>query len=228
MFVSNWLDILAIVWFLACWIGYSIYSAARIENGKSVRGALKQYQLRWMQYLTRRDVRIADSMSLMSLRQNGNFFASTTMLLVAGLVSMLGISEKAISVLATIPFSAEVTPVFWSIKIGILIAIMVYAFFKFVWGILLINFATVMAGGAPVPSEADDVRNRYAEKVSKILTVASTTINHGIRAYFYGFSALSWVIHPVLFMVTATLITSVLYRREFHSDIMRIMWDDLD
>jgi uncharacterized membrane protein len=228
MVIPYWLDILAIIWFLTCWIGYTAYSASRIENGASVRGALKHYQLRWMQYLTRRDVRIADSMSLMSLRQNGNFFASTTILLVAGLISMLGIADKAAAILATIPYAAEVTPILWSIKIGFLIATMVYAFFKFVWGILLINFATVMAGGAPVPSEEDDVRNKYAEKVAKMLTVASTTINYGLRAYFYGFAVLSWLIHPVLFIVVASLITLVLYRREFHSDIMHIMWDDLD
>ena len=76
------------------------------------------------------------------------------MLILAGLITVLGSTEKAIHLIEGLPFSAPTDRSKWEIKVIILIFVFVYAFFKFTWSLRQYGFVTIMVGGTPTPCEA--------------------------------------------------------------------------
>jgi uncharacterized membrane protein len=53
--------------------------------------------------------------------------------------------------------------------------------------------------------------------------MAAREMNRGLRAYYFSIAALSWFVSPLLFMISTGIIVVVLYRREFHSEIVYIL-----
>jgi uncharacterized membrane protein len=62
-----------------------------------------------------------------------------------------------------------------------------------------------------------DSRGRHAEAMCRVVALAGESFNYGIRAYYFSMAALSWFLHPLVFIVSSAWVTFVLYRREFHS-----------
>jgi uncharacterized membrane protein len=97
-----------------------------------------------------------------------------------------------------------------------LIYIFVYAFFKFTWSAWQFSATSILVGGTPPPSDSSEAK-RYAEAMCRIVALAGESFNYGIRAYYFSMAALSWFIHPLIFIISSAWVTVVLYRREFHS-----------
>ena len=53
--------------------------------------------------------------------------------------------------------------------------------------------------------------------------MAANQFNYGLRAYYFGMATLAWFINPWFFMLVSTGVVVVLYRREFHSDVLEVM-----
>ncbi|HBC06202.1 MAG TPA: hypothetical protein DC046_01310, partial [Rhodospirillaceae bacterium] len=84
------LDALALAWFLA---GATLYTtlADQIAWGKRPMAVvLHDYRLRWMERMLERDNRMADVQIVNSYIRSGSLFISTTLLVLAGIVALLG------------------------------------------------------------------------------------------------------------------------------------------
>lgn len=53
--------------------------------------------------------------------------------------------------------------------------------------------------------------------------MAANQFNFGLRAYYFGMATLAWFIHPWFFMLVTAGVVLILYRREFHSDVLEVM-----
>ena len=105
----------------------------------------------------------------------------------------------------------------------VLLALFVYAFFKFTWSMRLYNFVAVMIGSAPMPEDSKvspAAREALVLHSSKICNQAGDAFNLGLRSYYYALAVIAWFIHPTALLVTSTLVVLVLYRREFRSDAL--------
>lgn len=107
--VANWLNLLALVWFLICFKGYMFYARKRSYDTACLASMLHMYRKEWMLRMLNRDVRIADTTAIANLERGVSFFASTTMLILAGLMTILGSTQRAIDVVADIPFAFHAT-----------------------------------------------------------------------------------------------------------------------
>jgi uncharacterized membrane protein len=56
-----------------------------------------------------------------------------------------------------------------------------------------------------------------------VLSLAANQFNFGLRSYYFGMAMLTWFISPWLFMVVSVGVVLILYRREFHSDVLEVM-----
>jgi uncharacterized membrane protein len=74
-----------------------------------------------------------DAILLGSLGQGNAFFASTSAIAVGGLAATMGSGEKVQAMLGRLPYVAPATPFIWETKQLLILAILVYAFFKFAW-----------------------------------------------------------------------------------------------
>jgi uncharacterized membrane protein len=172
----------------------------------------------WMRQMVLRDNRVADVNILRNLLQGVSFFASTTLLIMVGLLTILGSSDRAIEIVRALPFAEKTTLVQWELKLLVLGVIFVHAFFKFTWALRQFNYCSVLIGAAPKSAD-----NAYAQRAAEVSTNASKDFNQGLRAYYFSLAALGWFIHPWVFVAAATLVTAVLYLREHYSTALKIL-----
>lgn len=222
-------DIISLIWFIAVWIGYTWYTDRGARRVRSLRAVMYAHRHEWMQRMVERDNRIVDANIVGNLLQSVSFFASTTLLIVVGLMTLLGSTDKAILLIRVLPFTTKMTLVQWEFKLLVMIVIFVYAFFKFTWALRQFNYCSVLIGAAPnligaAPNPATRIADEtYVRRAAQVSTLASKDFNQGLRAYYFSLAALGWFINPWLFIGATTLVVGVLYWREYHSTTLKIL-----
>jgi len=222
-FSANWVNLLALFWFLLCFKGYNAYTRKRARDTYCLASLMHQYRLHWMTQMLNRDVRIADTTVIANLERSVSFFASSTMLILAGLMTVLGSTEKAIDVVSDIPFAAAATKGEWELKLLLMIGLFVYAFFKFTWSLRQYGFTSVMMGAAPLPTEqaSDQERKAHANRLGVMSSMAANNFNLGLRTFYFSMAVLGWFVNPWLFMALTAGVVFILYRREFKSSTLQ-------
>jgi uncharacterized membrane protein len=218
--------LLAVLWFVICWAGYTRYAQAKGRTTPCLASVLHLYREDWMRRMLLRDNRIADANVIGNLERNASFFASSTPIILAGILTVLGASDRAVSLLADLPFVQAASREMSEVKLLCLGVVFVYAFFTFSWCMRQYNFAAVLVGSAPMIGErhvTEQERRAFAERTARVISMAANQFNQGLRAYYFGMATLAWFINPWFFMLVSTGVVIVLYRREFHSDVLEVM-----
>ena len=218
------LDYVAFVWFLGSWISYQRFTAWAAARGRpSLMSVMSGYRRDWWQGMVSRELRIVDAAILTNLSNSSAFFASTTLLILGGLIALLGTSDRVMAIVSDLPFSAHADQVMWEYKIFLLLAIFVYAFFKFTWSLRQHNLCSVLVGAAP-SRQTDPVElASFVTRSAHLASLASNTFNYGLRAYYFGMAALAWFLNSWIFMAVTTFVVAILYFREFHSGALKVL-----
>jgi uncharacterized membrane protein len=66
---------------------------------------------------------------------------------------------------------------------------------------------------------------QYADRAAAMVGAAAETFNDGLRAYYFSFAALAWFVSPVAMVLGTLAVAAILYGREFHSDVLRVLRD---
>jgi len=226
---SNLLNFFAMAFFLVCFRGYLYYTALRAEDTPCLSYALHRLRKQWIRMAMTRDNRIADTNIIATLERNVSFFASSSLLVLAGLVTLMNSSDAVLGMLDDLPFSDQSTRGEWEMKVLLLVGLFVYGFFKFTWSLRQFGMVSVMMGGAPErslnPSETE--MEKHIDCISKMASKASGNFNNGLRSYYFSMAGLGWFINAWLLMALSVFVVFILYRREFKSDTLTIMMDDL-
>lgn len=223
---SLWLNLLAFCWFMTCWVGYTKYAWHRGRDTACLASVLHLYRKDWMSRLLLREQRIADASLISNLERNTSFFASSTLLILAGLITVMGATDQAQNLLRDLPFVTQVSREISEIKLLIMLGIFVYAFFTFSWAMRQYNFASVLFGSAPLVGEKnvnETERKAFSSRAAKVLSMAAHSFNLGLRSYYFALAMLSWFINPLVFIVITTGVVYVLYRREFKSTVLGVL-----
>lgn len=215
-------DLVGLFWFLILWIGYTQYADRFARRERSLRAVMHRHRLQWMRSMLVRENRMVDAGIVANLQQSVSFFASATLLILAGLMTLLGASEKAIVLIREVSFATQPTLFLWELKLLVLIVIFVHAFFKFTWALRQFNYCSVLIGAAPRPVESGGA-DAYAARAAEVSTRASKDFNQGLRAYYLSLAALGWFVNAWVFMLATTLVIGVLYWREYHSAALRVL-----
>jgi uncharacterized membrane protein len=164
--------------------------------------------------------------------QNGTaFFASTTIFAIGGCFALLGATDKVDAIFRDLPFAFHGGRSAYELKVGGLIAIFGYSFFKFGWSYRLFNYCTILFGGLPMVDAArrDPAAAEAAgERVVAMNIEAARNFNAGLRAIFLSIGYLGWFVSPYLFILTTAGIVIVLVRRQFYSEARLAVLERLD
>jgi uncharacterized membrane protein len=220
--ITSYYDIFAVSCILVIWAGYGFYSERNGAAGSNLIGGMAAQRRVWMQRMLQRDNRMVDIQIVGALLRSGRFFASTAILVVAGLLAVVGSTERAIALAMDLPFVLEVSRAMWEAKLLFMMFIFIYAFFKFVWSNRQYNYCAILIGAAPPASEATVGGDGAGDDIAALATLAAKHANRGIRAYYFGLAVLGWFVHPLLMVAAAILVLLVLYRREFKSRTMHL------
>jgi uncharacterized membrane protein len=221
-----WIDWVALVVFFGGWAGYAWFARDRALTRPSILAATNRVRLQWMLQTTYREVRVLDGAVVQSLSTSPSFFASTTVLIIGGLLAVLGTSDKASELVREIPFAASASVLIFDMKVILLLIVFVYAFFRFTWSMRQYTFGALLVASAPEASQfaAQGLsREAFANKAGRVVGMAAETFNDGLRAYYMSFAAVGWFFSPVMFMLSTAGVIYILFQREFHSDVLGVL-----
>ena len=141
---QNALDIVAVIWFIGCWMGYTLFARRAAKKRNSLSSVLYRYRMEWVKKLTRSGMSEVDAELLASLEKQVTFLASTSPLILASLVTVLGTASEMLMNLSSLRFVTEVPLEIVQLKLLVLIFIFVYAFFTFTWSIRQYGFCFIL------------------------------------------------------------------------------------
>lgn len=220
----SWVDILALGWFSLVWSGYTLYAKRKAKVVSCLSFEMRRKRNHWMQQMMRRDNKMADVGLISTLERNVSFFASSCLLILAGLLTVLTSSERLSHVLSgLIPWSVQ-SETQIQVKILLLAFIYVFGFFQFTWSLRQYGFGGVLIGAAPDGKGlTDEEQLLYANRTAKVIDQAGHSFNYGLRAIYFSLAALTWFIDAWIFMVVTVLVVLILKQREFHSKILKAL-----
>lgn len=208
----------------AIWFGYTYYADTSNAARKNLLGGMTENRRDWMRQMLHRDNRMVDIQIMHALMRSGRFFASTAILIIAGLLAVIGATDRAVALAMDLPFAVNTSRTVWEAKLLVLVLVFVYAFFKFVWSGRQYNYCAIMIGAAPAPADVTERDMALGDTIAAMATLAARHANRGVRAYYFGLAALGWFVHPLVMIGAVVWVVLVLYRREFRSRTMRLAW----
>jgi uncharacterized membrane protein len=226
--ILPWADWLALVCFLFLWVGYAWFARVRSLQRSSLLVTTNRYRAYWMRQATARDPRMLDGLITQTLSQTPTFFSSTSILVIGGLFALLGTTDKAAEFMSEIPFAQRTTLAVFEFKVLVLVAIFVYAFFRFSWCMRQYTFVALVIGAMPPPEDFEAGkfdRKLYADRAAAMVGAAAETFNDGLRAYYFSFAALAWFVSPLAMVIGTLIVIAILYSREFYSEVLFILRD---
>lgn len=220
-------DVLATAWLFLCWVGYSWFARRRAKTAYCLSSVLHQYRKQWVLRMLRRENRMGDVAIIANLERNASFLASTSILVIAGLVTAVASTDKIHSLLVDLPFARTgFSALQLQFKILLLLFVHVYAFFTFTWSLRQYGFCAILLGATPMHDEEmakTDAGKNFAFHVAKVIDQAGHSYNYGLRAYYFSLAILIWIFHTGLYLVVVACVVVILYAREFHSKTLRTM-----
>lgn len=219
-------DAVAFIWFFSIWFGYARFSRKRAKNHHCLSSILCTLRVEWMNAVVYKEQHIADAALIGNVERTVTFFASSTIFVLAGVLTVTASNDAFVRVLHELPFTVEQSHSLVLLKLGGLSMIMVYAFFKFTWAVRKFGFVSILLGMAPSVSKAtvgEEEKARFAVNTAKIIDQAGHEYNYGLRAYYFALGYLCWFVSPWLLIVAAVIVTGILYRREYHSRVLRAL-----
>ena len=218
-------DWLALIAFFAGWVGYAAFARRASKRQNSILGLTNRARHAWMLRATDRENRVFDGIVTQSMSSSPSFFASTTILIIGGLLAVLGAADKAEELARELPFTARTSALVFDLKVALLTAIFVFAFFRFTWSIRQYSFGALLLGAAPQREApwTEAQRHAFADRAGGVMALAAESFNDGLRAYYLAFAAVAWFVSPWAFLAGTAAVITVLYRREFHSDVLALL-----
>lgn len=203
----------ALLFLLAPALGWLIEHPPR--SRPSVTTMMAQYRRDWMARFAERDNRIFDSQILASLRQGTNFFASTSILAIGGVLALVGNTDRLSDLAADL--TDETAPdVLWEVKLLTVALFLAAGFLRFVWANRVFGYCAVVMGAVP-NDPADPDAARLAARAAELNIRAALNFNRGLRAVYFALGALAWLLGPLPLLIATLAVSWVVWSREFAS-----------
>ncbi|MFT5260493.1 MAG: putative membrane protein [Saprospiraceae bacterium] len=215
------LDCIVVITFLSLWASYHLYSRRMASKRDSLSNAMKAHRVAAISNVMQSETKITGAFILSNIDRNVSFFASTALLILAGLVGALAKAELIELFINNLPlaYTLNVNQIY--LRLLLLIGIFVYAYFTLTWSLRQSSFASVMVGAGA--NNGTDQARSYSHLTAKVMDISAHSANQGLRAYYFSLAAITWLYHPVAFMIAYLLVVFVLYRREFNSKTVRLL-----
>ena len=113
MTLADWL---ALAGFFIAWISYAMFARRRTATVGSLLAYTNRYRLLWMMQTTNRENRVVDAVVVQNLSTSPSFFASTTILIIGGLLAVLG-TQGAADLVKEFPFATITSAFVFDLKL---------------------------------------------------------------------------------------------------------------
>jgi uncharacterized membrane protein len=172
-----------------------------------------------MTAMTHREIRLVDSNLMGHTINSGGFFASTNLLLIAAVASVLFGGEQAMQGFASV--GAEDVPMkLLEAKLALVLVCLARGLLDFIWSIRQLNYALALIGAAPeVHTEADRVA--LGDAAANLLNPALSAFSQGVRGYYFALAAAAWLFGPLWLSIGVTAAFCLMVWRQAGSPAAR-------
>ena len=224
-----WSEVAAFAYFFLVWWGYGSYAKRRARMGDvlSLSRSLRDHRNAWAERMIWREMRMTDASLLANQERVVGFFASTTLLLLAAVLTAITNAQQIIDLTRQMAWFDGQEVQQFEIKLLLLLLILIYAFFKITWALRQYGFASVLVGSAPMPQEdvSDEERHAFAQNLARLMDAAGHDNNSCLRSYYFMLAMVFWFAGPIPFAVATTLVVLILANREFRSGAVACIKD---
>lgn len=209
------LDWIALTVFFIAWLGYGpLMRLVRGKNG-TLNTDMMTVRSSWMTAMTHRDLKLVDSQLMGHSINSASFFASTNLLLIAAVASVLFGGETALKGITAVG-AEPVSLVLLEAKLALILICLARGFLDFIWSLRQLNYALALIGAAPeIHSEVD--RMAYGEAAGRVLNPALSSFNRGMRGYYFALAAAAWLFGPFWLGLGAVSAVGLLAWRQTYS-----------
>jgi uncharacterized membrane protein len=189
------LDGLALTLFVIGWLGYGPFLALLEPRTGSLNHDMLVVRRVWMTAMVHREApRLVDSQLMGHTINSAGFFASTNLLLIAAVASVLFGGPAALDGIAAVGVG-DVTRPLLEAKLGLILLCLVRGLLDFIWSIRQLNYALALIGASPeAHTEAD--RLALGTAAADLLNPALSAFSQGVRAYYFALAASAWLFGP--------------------------------
>ncbi|MGV8928439.1 MAG: DUF599 domain-containing protein [Brevundimonas sp.] len=188
------LDWLALGLFILCWLAYGPLLNLLARRSGTLNDDMLIIRRVWMTAMTHREIRLVDSQLLGHTLNSGGFFASTNLLLIAAVASVLFGGEQALQGFASV--GAEAVPMkLLEAKLALVLVCLARGLLDFIWSIRQLNYALALIGAAPEAHEKAD-QAALGEAAANLLNPALSAFSQGVRGYYFALAAAAWLFGP--------------------------------
>lgn len=208
------LDWTAIAWAFIAWLGYDYAFHRNIGRFRAMNHELDDIRRLWMYRMLERDNRIMDVNLVANTVRSVSLFASTSMLIMAGLAGALSARDDVFRAVAELGAGGAATKSLFELKIMSLMGIFIYSFFKFTWSVRQFNYLCALIGSAPLVGIPAPQMEALATTMGKVLSESVKSFNAGMRSYYFALATLAWFIGPWPFIIAIAGAILILGRRQ--------------
>jgi uncharacterized membrane protein len=116
----------------------------------------------------------------------------------------------------------------WEVKLMLIMAIFIFAFFKFAWAFRLGHYTAIMIGSTPERAPGHESScDAHAHRTARVAGLSAEHSNGGLRSFYYAIAALAWFYHPIAMIAATTWVLLILIRRDFFSRSRRLILEDV-
>ena len=217
-------DLAALAFFAFAWTIYHMSIERGVGDRTGLNHLMDGYRRRWMQEMSERDSRIVDSAIMGSLQNGTAFFASTSLIAIGGVATLLRTTDDVLRIFSEISLGLVPDRGLFELKVIGLLVIFGYAFFKFAWAYRLFNYTAILIGATPARANPDTAeRARMVRRAGAMNIVAGTHFTRGQRAFFFALAYLGWFLGPWTFLAATASVLYVMGKRQFGSDAKRAL-----
>ena len=196
-------DLAALALFLVVWLAYEPILRMLSRGRHVINADMAWIRGAWMrQMMGRPHLRLLDSQLVGHALNSASFFASSNLILIAGVAGVLFGGQQAYRRVEDLPLLAQAPPMLFGLKMALLAAALVRGLLSFTWAIRQLNYCVAIVGAAPREAPEETTR-AYAAAATRVLNPALSAFNAGVRSYYFALAAAAWLFGPAaLVLVT--------------------------
>jgi uncharacterized membrane protein len=210
-------DWIAFAVFLFAWILYSPLFPRLVRRGTN--HDMHFVRQSWMRRMAERDVRLMDANLIGHTISTASFFASTNLLIIAAVVGAMFGGKATWEAMSGLSILAHTSLQLFDVKLALIAVTLARSLLDFIWGARQLNYFLAVLGAAPAAGDPRSVA--YADAAASLLDPAMSSVNKGVRGYYFALAAGAWLFGPYAAIAATIGSLWLLVHRQLDSDASR-------
>ena len=219
-------DLIALVLYGSTALGYLTVFLYLYKRHPAIliQGKMNRFRRLWLKQVTDKESLLAIH-TFRNLIMSSTFLASTSILLVLGLLSLLSVEKS--SLVNVLQPDLKMTAEFyswWMFKIILLVVLFTHAFFHFTQSLRDMHFLSIIAAVA-AQTKDDPIREELSRDLERLFEHFAISHTHGFKSFFFSLPIFMWLVGPTFMIVASILTLYLMVRRDFapvFKPIMRV------